>query len=123
VQQSRFKDTISAKNLNVNYRTLNDKQMTIFKQIELYYNDFVTKYNQVELLKIIIIGMAETGKSYLINAIRIRFQEMAMNNGIETLPMIVIALTGVAAFNILSAMIHSTLSVLINSLNFDIQGE
>ena len=45
VQQSRFEDTISAKNLNVDYRTLNDKQMTIFKWIESHYNNFVTKYN------------------------------------------------------------------------------
>lgn len=69
------------------------------------------------------MGTAGTGKSYLINAIRVRLREMAMNNSIETSPVIVFAPTGVAAFNILGTTIHSTLSVPINSSNLDIGGE
>ena len=37
--------------------------------------------------------------------------------------MIVLAPTGVAAFNILGTTIHSTLSVPISNSNFDIEGE
>src|ERR1700722_8044303 len=48
---------------------------------------------------------------------------MAMNNGIKILPVIVLALTGVATFNIHSSMIYSTLSISINSSNFNIEGE
>ena len=66
---------------------------------------------------------AGTGKSYLINTIRVRIQEMAMNNGIETSPVIVLAPTGVAAFNILGMTIHSTFSVPISNSNFNIEGE
>src|SRR4030095_1430489 len=98
VQQSRFEDTVSVENLNVDYHTLNDKQMTIFKRIESHYSNFVRNHNKVDPLRVIIMGTAGTGKSYLINAIRVRLQEMAINNGIKTSPMIVVAPTGVAAF-------------------------
>ncbi|GBC46555.2 ATP-dependent DNA helicase PIF1-like [Rhizophagus irregularis DAOM 181602=DAOM 197198] len=46
-----------------------------------------------------------------------------MNNGAETSPVIVLAPTGVAAFNIHGTMIHSTLSILINSSDLSIEGE
>ncbi|PKC62718.1 hypothetical protein RhiirA1_312493, partial [Rhizophagus irregularis] len=62
-------------------------------------------------LRLIIMGTAETSKSYLINAIRARLQEIAMNNGAETSPVIVLAPTGIAAFNIYGTMIYSTLSI------------
>src|SRR5205814_952585 len=110
MQRSNIKDTFGTENLNVDYHTLNDKQKIIFKRIESHYNEFVANQNHVEPLRIMIIGTAGTGKSYLINAIRLRLQEMAMNNGTETStsPVIVLAPTGVVAFNILGATIHST---------------
>ena len=46
-----------------------------------------------------------------------------MNNGTETSPVIVLAPTGVAAFNIHGSTIHSTLSVPINGSDFNIEGE
>ncbi|CAG8559029.1 9051_t:CDS:10, partial [Scutellospora calospora] len=53
----------------VDYQTLNEKQKIIFDRVESHYHN-VLKGFQVELLRIIIIGTANTGKSYLIKAIR-----------------------------------------------------
>ena len=70
------------------------------------------------------MGTAGTGKSYLIQAIQCRLLEIARNNGlIIKSPILVLALTGVAAFNIHGAMIYSALSIPVNSSNFDIGGE
>ncbi len=55
------------------------------------------------------MGTAGTGKSYLIRAIRQRLQTMCGEE--SNPPVIVIAPTGVAAFNINRATIHSTLSI------------
>ena len=52
---------------------------------------------------------AGTGKTYLINAIRSRLQELA-GTGSKS-PVVVLAPTGVAAFNINGATIHSKLSI------------
>jgi len=123
VQQSRVEDDVSVVNSIVDYRTLNENQMAIFRKIETHYNTIIANHNQVEPLRLIIMGTAGTGKSYLINAIRGRLQEIAMNNGTETSPVIVLAPTGVAAFNIHGSTIHSTLSVPINSSDFNIEGE
>ncbi|EXX69416.1 Pif1p [Rhizophagus irregularis DAOM 197198w] len=124
VQQSRIEDDVSMVNsIIVDYQTLNEKQMIIFRKIETHYNAIITNHNQVEPLRLIIMGTAETSKSYLINAIRARLQEIAMNNGAETSPVIVLAPTGIAAFNIYGTMIYSTLSILINSSNLNIEGE
>ena len=65
--------------------------------------------HQVDPLKIIVMGTAGTGKTYLINAIRSRLQELAGTG--SKLPVIVLAPTGVAAFNINGATIHSKLSI------------
>ena len=54
--------------------------------------------HQVDPLKIIVMGTASTGKTYLINAIRSRLQELA-ETGSKS-PVVVLAPTGVAAFNI-----------------------
>ena len=69
------------------------------------------------------MGTAGTGKSYLIKAIRSRLREMA-GIGSES-PVLVLAPTGVAAFNINGRTIHSTLSIpiIVNSKNLNINGE
>jgi len=87
---------------------LNEKQKRIFKRIEKYYNDTILRH-RVEPLRIIVMGTAGTGKSYLIKAIRGRLHTMAGKEGKS--PVLVIAPTGVAAFNINRVTIHSTLSV------------
>ena len=66
---------------------------------------------------------AGTGKTYLIKGIQGRLREMT---GIGSKsPVLVVALTGVAVFNINGTTIHSTLSIPIinNNKNLDINGE
>jgi len=53
---------------NVDYTTLNEKQKQIFKRIESHYLN-MNAGHQVEPLKIMIMGTAGTGKSYLIKSI------------------------------------------------------
>ncbi len=49
--------------------TLNNKQMAIFKQIELYYNTLITNHSHIEPLNLIIMETAGIEKLYLINMI------------------------------------------------------
>lgn len=62
-------------------------------------------------------------KTILINAIRQILQELAKRNGIDSSPVIVLAPTGVAAFNIHGTTIHLALSIPVNGNNFEITGE
>src|SRR6266511_1155740 len=98
--------------------------MKIFKRIKTHYIVLTADPNYFEPLKIIISGTAGIGKSYLIQAIRCRLLEIARNNrpNVKS-PILVLALTGVAAFNIYGATIHSALSIPVNGTNFDIGGE
>jgi len=64
-------------------------------------------------LRIIIISTAKTDKSYLISIIQDRLQENS----------IVLAPTGIAAFNIQGRTIHSSLSILICDINYKLEGE
>ncbi|GBB95753.1 hypothetical protein RclHR1_26020002 [Rhizophagus clarus] len=84
-------------NIIVDYQVLNGNQKIIFKQIEFHYND-VLNGHQIDPLKIIVMGTAETGKTYLIKAIRSRLQKM-VGTGLKS-PIIVLAPIGIAAFNI-----------------------
>src|SRR5207248_5679627 len=72
---------------------LNTKQKIILDRIG----------QQVKWLRIQIMEIAGTGKSYLIKAIRERLQTMSRNG---KSPVIVIAPIGVATFNINGATIH-----------------
>ncbi|CAB5193827.1 unnamed protein product [Rhizophagus irregularis] len=66
-----------------------------------------------KVLRIMIMGTASTGKSYLIKMIRQKLHKMA---GTDTdSPILVITPTEVAAFNINGSIIHSTLSILIRN--------
>ena len=105
---------------SVEYQTLNDNQMVVFKRIEAHYHDLLSGH-QVEPLRIIVMGTAGTGKTYLIKAIRSRLQEMT-GDGSES-PIVVLAPTGVAAFNIDGATIHSKLSLPIKHDNLELKGE
>ena len=98
----------------VNIQKLNNKQRTVFNRIETHYNNIlVDKWSKA--LRIIIMGTAETGKSYLIRTIRKKLNTIAECR--QHTPVQVIAFTGVTAFNINRSTIHSMLSVLINNSN------
>lgn len=108
----------------VDVQTLNEKQKSIFNRIDSHYNDILMG-KEVEPLGMIVMGTAGTRKSYLIRAIRERLRTMARSGSKP--PVIVIAPTGVAAFNINGATIHSMLSIpIINAKRdkgLDIDGE
>ena len=53
---------------NSDYQKLNEKQKVVFKRIESHYNNML-RDRQVEPLRIIVMGTAETGKTFLINTI------------------------------------------------------
>ena len=53
---------------NLNYETLNEEQKRVFKRIERHYDDILAD-QQVDPLRIIVMGTAGTGKSYFIKAI------------------------------------------------------
>jgi hypothetical protein len=101
------------------YESLNEKQKKIFNRVESHYKNVLTGI-QVEALRIIVMGTAGTGKSYLIKAIRERLHVMAERSKD---PVIVNAPTGVAAFNISGATIHSTLSIpIFNKKSYELDG-
>ena len=105
----------------VNYNSLNEKQGIIFEKVKLHYHNILINL-QVEPLRIIIMGIAGTGKSYLIKAIQNVLYEMAGNETKD--PLLVLAPTGVAAFNIGGRMVHSALSIPIcNNNNVNLEGE
>ncbi len=56
----------------VDSHTLNEKQKIVFERIESYYNALILNPGNTKPLNIIVIGTAETSKSYLINMIRDR---------------------------------------------------
>src|SRR3954453_5373468 len=53
----------------MDYQTLNEKQMIVFKRIESHYSDILAGH-LVVLLRIIVMGTARTGKTYLIKGIQ-----------------------------------------------------
>jgi ATP-dependent DNA helicase PIF1 len=128
IENEKSKDTIEA-NVNehdetIDYETLNEKQEMIFERIKSHYQNILASI-QVDPLRIIIMGTAGTGKSYLIKALQSMFREMTR---IESkIPLLVLAPTGVAAFNVRGKTIHSALSIPIfngaNNNSLDITGE
>ncbi|CAG8502458.1 12012_t:CDS:2, partial [Cetraspora pellucida] len=104
----------------IDYETLNENQKSVINRAELHYCNILTG-NQIEPLRIVVMGTADTGKSYFIKAIRNRLNMMA--GAAVKSPVIVIASTGVAAFNINGLTIHSALFVPVCTKNVDIDGE
>jgi hypothetical protein len=63
----------------IDYQTLNKEQRIVFDQIESHYNN-VLAGQQVEPLRIIVMGTMETRKPYLIQAIQGQWQESGLNH-------------------------------------------
>ena len=111
-------------NCAINCLILNANQMRIFKRIESHYENSLINSARIELLRLIVMSTAGTDKSYLINIIRERLCKIARNNKIDAQSSIlVLAPTGVAAFNICGITIHSVLFILISKNNFDLSGD
>src|SRR5215469_2607419 len=62
----------------VNYQALNERQRTIFERVASHYAT-----GQVDPLRIMVMGTAGTGKSYLINSIRGQLRQTARDRGIH----------------------------------------
>ncbi|GBC16459.2 ATP-dependent DNA helicase pfh1-like isoform X1 [Rhizophagus irregularis DAOM 181602=DAOM 197198] len=93
---------------SIDLRTLSEKQRLIRERVE-----------SIAPLRIIVMGTAGTGKSYLINAIRGRLYEIVKEHNLHENNMVV-APTGV---NIEGNTIRSSLSVPIFGVNVELEGE
>ena len=75
--------------------------------------------NQTEPLYMLLQGTAGTGKSYLINCIRMSLQNTSPHG---LTPILVLAPTGIAAFNIHATTIHVALKIPIREMK-PLQGQ
>jgi hypothetical protein len=65
-----------------------------------------------------VLGTGDTEKPYLIKMIQDRLCEIARDHN-NVSPVMLLALTGVAAFNIHDLMIHSSFSIQVSGKTFD----
>ena len=106
--------------------TLNDTQAVIVDRIRIHYSA-ILEGQGLDPIHAIVMGTAGTGKSYLINAIKLQldhitYQQRDRLGGSLKSPVALLAPTGVAAFNIHGRTIHSAL-LLSSSKNYDLSGE
>ncbi|CAG8617503.1 3007_t:CDS:2 [Cetraspora pellucida] len=103
-----------------NRRTSNHASDVFETKSESSINDI--DYQTLNLLRVIIIRTVNTEKLYLIQALRSQLHEMARSS--SDLPILVLALTGIAAFNINEVTIYSKLFILVLiRSNLDISDE
>src|SRR5256885_15670116 len=76
-----------------------------------------------DLLRLIMLGTAGTDKSFLINMIQNRLNKIAQDHNVNISPIMLLALTGVAAFNIHGLTIHLSFFISVSSKTFDLTGE
>jgi DNA replication protein DnaC len=84
--------------------------MLVYRRIEAHYTTLLTDQECIDPLRLIMLGTAGTGKSYLIKMIQDRLCEIARDHDAVVSPDMLLVLTGVAAFNIYGSTIHSSFS-------------
>jgi len=94
---------------NVDISNLVDNQRRIFLRVVSHYHQTLAGDNPAPLW-INIDGTAGTGKSYLIDALTKALTEMALEQGKKS-PILRVAPTGIAAFNIHGSTLHQALSL------------
>jgi ATP-dependent DNA helicase PIF1 len=94
---------------NVDISNLVDNQRRIFLRVVEHYRNTQAGENPPPL-GINIDGTAGTGKSYLIDALTKALTEMAAERG-KKCPILRVAPTGIAVFNIHGATLHQALSI------------
>jgi len=97
--------------------------MMVFKRVESHYTTLLNNPEYIDPLKLIVLGTAGIGKLYLIKMIQDHLCEIARDHNINVSPVMLLALTGVAAFNIYSSTIHSSFFILVSAKTFDLTGE
>ncbi|CAG8825476.1 25086_t:CDS:2, partial [Racocetra persica] len=116
---------LGTRNMDLTHRWVDDARQCYSDTDLANANTFICQASSchVEPLKIIILGTAGTGKSYLVNVIRYTLHQIT-EIGSKS-PVLVLAPTGAAAFNINGMTIYSVLSIAINdgNDNLDINGE
>ncbi len=75
--QQAYNISLDDKNLDItyviDYQILNDKQLIIFCQIESYYINLLINPDQIKSFRLIVIGTADTDKSYMIKMVQNHF--------------------------------------------------
>ncbi|CAG8727492.1 3557_t:CDS:2, partial [Cetraspora pellucida] len=100
------------------------KEMLITQIFTVHYIAATVDYNNVESFRIIIIGTARTEKSYLIKVVVAWLNELAKDHDVEKkLPVLLLAPTGVTAYNIHKITIYLALFILVNCTNFNLNSE
>ena len=99
---------------NYSYESLGEKQRKAYNTILEHYRGRRHK----EPLHMIIQGTAGTGKSYLIGAIKHAMETDSLPN---KSPLLLLAPTGVAAFNISASTLHSALKIPVRDM-IELQG-
>jgi ATP-dependent DNA helicase PIF1 len=94
---------------DIDVANLVDNQRRIFLRVVDHYRMTLAGENPPPL-RINIDGTAGTGKSYLIDALSKALTEMALERGKRS-PIMRVAPTGIAAFNIHGSTLHSALSL------------
>jgi len=107
----------------VDSQSLNENQMIVFKQVESHYTTLLNNPEYIDPLKLIMLGIASTGKSYLIKMIQDHFCEIACDHNINVSPIMLLAPTSVAAFNIHGSTIYSSFFIPVSAKTFDLTGE
>ncbi|GBC03495.1 hypothetical protein RclHR1_05150005 [Rhizophagus clarus] len=113
----------SLPNCAVDPQSLNEKQMLVYRRIESHYANLLTDQECIDPLRLIVLGTAGTGKSYLIKMIQDQLCKIGRDHDVFVSPVMLLALTGVAAFNIHGITIYLSFSIPISSKSFDLAGE
>jgi ATP-dependent DNA helicase PIF1 len=104
---------------DVDISKLVDNQRRIFLRVVSHYRQILAG-DHPPPLRINIDGTAGTGKSYLIDALTKALTELANGRG-RNCPMLRVAPTGIAAFNIHGSTLHQSLTIPIRG-NFNLTG-
>ncbi|XP_048251539.1 uncharacterized protein LOC125379306 [Haliotis rufescens] len=107
-----LQSTVSRQEAETILRSMNDEQSDVFYKIRQWCLD-KKKGKNSEAFHLFLTGGAGTGKSHLIKAICYECTRLLapMQNNPDDISVLLVAPTGIAAFNIHASTIHSALSI------------
>ncbi len=107
----------------INPLSLNKNQMMVFNYIKSYYIILLKNPKYVDLLRLIVLGTASTGKFYLMKMIYDWLCKILKDYNVNISPIILLILTGVIVFNIYSLIIHSLFSISVSAKSFNLNNK